>query len=89
MNLLDIVNHFLYMIKIDSYFKNSTASTDEIAAAPQLFKVQKSFEDDYFSERYIYDILEFHDEITDEEEFSDEILNDNDNEDVDIKNRFT
>ncbi len=71
MKLSNIAKHLLHLARTEYGFENSATTSDEIFAAEQLFEVVKSFSDNYFSEMYTYDTLEFedeYDEMTDEEE---------------------
>ena len=78
MNLINIAKHLLYLTEREFSDDDSKTSTDEIAAAQQLFEVLKSFKDSYFNELDVYETLDFNDEYdeydekTDEEESTDE-----------------
>ncbi|CAF3039712.1 unnamed protein product [Rotaria sp. Silwood2] len=91
MNLLNIAKHLLYLAQTEYGSENSATTTDEFFAAKRLFEVLKSFKDSYFSELYIYDTPELHDEydeMTNEEENDDGIDDYNENEYSDKENRF-
>lgn len=75
MNLVNIVKHLYNLAEQEYGLPSATTSDIEILAAQQLFQVLKAFENNYFSELYTYQSLEFNDEFDenhDSEQSSDE-----------------
>ncbi|CAF3859532.1 unnamed protein product, partial [Rotaria sordida] len=94
MNLINIAKHLLHLTQLEFCSEDSPTSADEIFVSQQLFEILKTFKDGYFHELYTYQSLDFHDEydeITDEEESTNEenIGDYDENESLEIQTNFT
>jgi hypothetical protein len=92
MNLINITEYLLYLVKAECGSGNSETTTDEVFLAKRLFEILKSFKDNYFNEMFTYETLEFddeYDEMTNEEDSDDDADDYDENEHFDIQNQFT